>query len=139
MQVLSAVRAAAKAEGLGAMDTVSKLYHNAVLMGLPRSSFCRLQDLCSGFCDVQVLSAIRAAAKTEGLSAMDIVSKPYHDAALMGVHVPTAMIFVPCRDGLSHHPDEYASPKAVQVCNACQQQNAHTRVQPDMHAASLCR
>ena len=55
---------------------------------------------------MQVLAAIRSAASAEGLSHMDIVSKPYHDAALMGLVTPTAMIFVPCRCGLSHHPDE---------------------------------
>jgi N-carbamoyl-L-amino-acid hydrolase len=26
---------------------------------------------------------------------------------------PTAMIFIPCRDGISHRPDEYASPEAI--------------------------
>lgn len=25
--------------------------------------------------------------------------------------VPTAMIFVPCRDGLSHNPSEYCNPE----------------------------
>ena len=55
---------------------------------------------------VQLLEAIRRAAKAEGLSHMDIVSKPYHDSAFMGLVAPTAMIFVPCRNGLSHHPDE---------------------------------
>ena len=27
--------------------------------------------------------------------------------------VPSAMIFIPCRNGLSHHPDEYASPEDI--------------------------
>ena len=65
---------------------------------------------------------------------MDIVSKPYHDAALMGLHVPTAMIFVPCRDGLSHHPDEYASPKAVQVWFLC----LHLPACDSLHVLLLC-
>ena len=27
---------------------------------------------------------------------------------------PTAMIFIPCRNGLSHHPDEYAAPEDME-------------------------
>jgi N-carbamoyl-L-amino-acid hydrolase len=26
---------------------------------------------------------------------------------------PTAMVFIPCRDGVSHRPDEYSSPEAI--------------------------
>ena len=62
---------------------------------------------------VQVLSAIRASAKELGVSTLELMSKPYHDAAFMGLVAPTAMIFVPCQGGLSHHPDEYSSPKNV--------------------------
>jgi N-carbamoyl-L-amino-acid hydrolase len=28
---------------------------------------------------------------------------------------PIAMIFIPCRNGVSHRPDEYASPQAIQA------------------------
>jgi acetylornithine deacetylase/succinyl-diaminopimelate desuccinylase-like protein len=31
----------------------------------------------------------------------------------MGTRVPVAMIFIPCRKGLSHHPDEYSTPEQV--------------------------
>ena len=62
---------------------------------------------------LQVLTAIKGAAKQLGVSTMELISKPYHDAAFMGLVSPTAMIFVPCRNGLSHHPDEYSSPKNV--------------------------
>lgn len=64
-------------------------------------------------CLHQVLGAIRDATETLGLSTLDIISKPYHDAAIMGTKVPVAMIFVPCRKGLSHHPDEFSSPEQV--------------------------
>ena len=63
---------------------------------------------------MQVLAAIRKSAEQLGLSTLDVISKPYHDAAIMGVKVPVAMIFVPSKNGLSHHPDEYSSPEQVQ-------------------------
>jgi N-carbamoyl-L-amino-acid hydrolase len=41
------------------------------------------------------------------------VSRAYHDAAFMARLCPVAMIFIPCRDGISHRPDEYASPEDI--------------------------
>jgi allantoate deiminase len=38
-----------------------------------------------------------------------------HDAVMMATAMPVAMLFVRCRAGLSHHPDEYASPEDIAV------------------------
>lgn len=40
---------------------------------------------------------------------MEMTSGAGHDSVLTSKHCPTAMIFVPCRDGVSHHPEEYCS------------------------------
>ncbi|KAL3442920.1 hypothetical protein BJX65DRAFT_321050 [Aspergillus insuetus] len=42
---------------------------------------------------------------------MDITSGAGHDSVYTSRHCPTAMIFVPCRDGVSHHPTEYCTPE----------------------------
>ena len=42
-----------------------------------------------------------------------MVSRAYHDSLFMARIAPTAMLFIPCRDGISHRPDEYASPEAI--------------------------
>ncbi|KAL4804171.1 hypothetical protein BDV18DRAFT_166301 [Aspergillus unguis] len=42
---------------------------------------------------------------------MEITSGAGHDSVYTSRHCPTAMIFVPCRDGVSHHPTEYCSPE----------------------------
>ena len=42
---------------------------------------------------------------------LSLVSGAGHDGVVMAELTPIAMLFVRCRDGLSHHPDEYASPK----------------------------
>jgi N-carbamoyl-L-amino-acid hydrolase len=42
-----------------------------------------------------------------GVTAPRLVSGAFHDAIHLANHCPTAMLFVPCRDGLSHHPDEH--------------------------------
>ena len=40
-------------------------------------------------------------------------SRAYHDSLFMARIAPVAMIFVPCRGGVSHRPDEFASPQAI--------------------------
>ena len=38
-----------------------------------------------------------------------------HDAVILSSLTPVAMLFVRCRDGLSHHPDEYVHPRDLRV------------------------
>lgn len=52
---------------------------------------------------------IRAAAETLGIAWMDIPSGAGHDARYLHYHGPTGMIFIPCKDGLSHHEAESAT------------------------------
>ena len=59
---------------------------------------------------LQVLNAIQQAADALGASTKRMVSRPYHDAAFMAQIAPAAMIFVPSKDGLSHHPNEHTAP-----------------------------
>lgn len=40
-----------------------------------------------------------------------MISGAGHDSVFTSKRVPTSMIFVPCRDGVSHNPAEYCSPK----------------------------
>jgi N-carbamoyl-L-amino-acid hydrolase len=55
------------------------------------------------------VAAVRRAAELSGFSARDIVSGAGHDAAYVSRVAPTAMIFVPCRDGISHNEAEFTS------------------------------
>ena len=43
-----------------------------------------------------------------------MVSRAYHDSLFMARIAPAGMIFIPCKDGISHRPDEYASPEAIE-------------------------
>jgi acetylornithine deacetylase/succinyl-diaminopimelate desuccinylase-like protein len=44
---------------------------------------------------------------------MRMISRAYHDSLFISRVAPTAMIFIPCRSGFSHRPDEYSSPEAI--------------------------
>ncbi|SCB93753.1 N-carbamoyl-L-amino-acid hydrolase [Kosakonia oryzendophytica] len=57
--------------------------------------------------------AVRRAAQQLGYSHMDIVSGAGHDAVYMSMLAPTGMIFIPCKDGISHNEIEYSSPEQV--------------------------
>jgi allantoate deiminase len=72
--------------------------------------------------DAEILDALRAAARAAGIEAVELASGAGHDAMVLGRHVPTGMVFVPSRGGLSHTPDEYTSPED---CEAGVQVLAH--------------
>jgi N-carbamoyl-L-amino-acid hydrolase len=60
--------------------------------------------------DAACVGAVRAAAGALGLSYRDIVSGAGHDAVYVARVAPAAMIFVPCKDGVSHNEIEDAAP-----------------------------
>jgi len=64
-------------------------------------------------CDSDIIGALTRAATAHYLASQPMVSRAYHDSLFMSRIAPTAMLFIPCRDGVSHRPDEYASPEAI--------------------------
>ena len=42
-----------------------------------------------------------------------MVSRAYHDSSFMARVAPIAMLFIPCRGGVSHRPDEFATPESI--------------------------
>ncbi|MAM11469.1 MAG: Zn-dependent hydrolase [Rhizobiaceae bacterium] len=54
-----------------------------------------------------VVAALQVAAQKAGFKTLSMVSGAFHDALFMAGHAPSAMIFVPCRDGLSHNEAEF--------------------------------
>jgi N-carbamoyl-L-amino-acid hydrolase len=59
--------------------------------------------------DAECVAAVRGAAETGGFKVRDMVSGAGHDAAYVSRIAPTAMIFVPCRGGISHNEAEFTS------------------------------
>jgi N-carbamoyl-L-amino-acid hydrolase len=55
------------------------------------------------------ITAVRRAASASGFTTRDMVSGAGHDAAYIARIAPTAMIFVPCRDGISYNEAEFTS------------------------------
>ena len=64
-------------------------------------------------CDAAILSALESSATAAGKSYKKMVARAYHDSSFVSCIAPTAMLFIPCRGGVSHRPDEYASPEWI--------------------------
>lgn len=64
------------------------------------------------------IDAVARAAKTLGYSNMPAVSGAGHDAVYMARLAPSGMIFIPCKDGISHNEIEDAKPEHITAgCN----------------------
>ncbi|WP_421404600.1 Zn-dependent hydrolase [Agrobacterium fabrum] len=65
-----------------------------------------------------ILATLDSAAEDRGFVTRRMLSGAFHDALFMHRIAPSAMIFVPCRDGLSHNEAEYVEPEhSVAGCN----------------------
>jgi len=78
-----------------------------------RTSFATLSDGPPVACDENLRSKLRQGANELGLKQMDLPSGAGHDAAFMSRIAPSAMVFVPCRAGKSHAPEEWADRDAL--------------------------
>lgn len=58
--------------------------------------------------DQKVMSDLKEASKASNKSYMEITSGAGHDAMNMALKWPSGMIFIPCKNGVSHHPNEFA-------------------------------
>ncbi len=65
--------------------------------------------------DPDCVALVRAAAARLGYTSRDIVSGAGHDAIFVAPVVPSAMIFTPCKDGLSHNEAESIEPAQAEA------------------------
>ena len=60
-----------------------------------------------------VVAALSEACRKHGFDFLTMTSRAYHDSLFMSRMSPVAMLFIPCRNGYSHRPDEYSSPEDI--------------------------
>ncbi len=95
LQVVNA-HCAAAAEGQGCTVTLTERF-----------------DMPPGRFDEGVIEAISEACRSCGITSMPMVSGAFHDALFLARVAPSAMIFVPCRDGISHNEAEFVPDENV--------------------------
>jgi ureidoglycolate amidohydrolase len=65
-------------------------------------------------CSPRIIEAVTQAAAENGLAYRKMVSRAYHDSLFMARIAPVGMVFIPCRGGVSHRPDEYSAPQEIE-------------------------
>jgi len=132
-ELILALETAAKSTG--AIDTVATVGVCEVFPGAVNSipSRVRLERACADVaqrrgvtittelvnadpptaCDAEILAALDASASDGGRTSKRMVARAYHDSSFVACIAPVAMLFIPCRAGVSHRPDEYASPEWI--------------------------
>ncbi len=60
-------------------------------------------------CDQGIMQCMQEAMSLHGISALTLPSGAGHDAAAMAALTKIGMLFVRCKGGISHHPDEFTS------------------------------
>jgi ureidoglycolate amidohydrolase len=66
-------------------------------------------------CAPSLVSAVTDVCSELGVNMKKMISRAYHDSLFMSQICPTTMIFIPCRGGFSHRPDEYSSPAQIKT------------------------
>ncbi len=64
-------------------------------------------------CAPEIVEALSQSCRKHKLNFLPMVSRAYHDSLFISRVAPAAMLFIPCRNGYSHRPDEYASPEDI--------------------------
>jgi allantoate deiminase len=74
------------------------------------AAFTERQSLPATPLDERIVAALNESANSTGEPYMKMHSGAAHDTMCVAERVPSAMLFVPCKDGISHHPAEDADP-----------------------------
>ena len=65
--------------------------------------------------DSEVVALVESMAQAQGHSVRRMPSGAGHDAQMMARVCPTAMVFTPSKDGISHNPAEYTAPEELEA------------------------
>jgi N-carbamoyl-L-amino-acid hydrolase len=78
-----------------------------------RTRFERLSDSMPAACDPTLRALLGGGADRLGYSRMDMASGAGHDMAFIALIAPASMVFIPCKGGRSHTPEEWATADAL--------------------------
>ncbi|CAG9000358.1 MAG: N-carbamoyl-L-amino-acid hydrolase [Candidatus Celerinatantimonas neptuna] len=65
--------------------------------------------------DSHCIQTVRQSCTYLGIPSMPIISGAGHDSVYLSRVAPTSMIFIPCKDGISHNENEYATPDDLET------------------------
>jgi N-carbamoyl-L-amino-acid hydrolase len=97
----------------GVMKTIERASQNISTKRQVSIQFELLNADAPADCAPEVRKAISESCREHGFPFLEMVSRAYHDSLFISRIAPTGMLFIPCRNGYSHRPDEYASPEDI--------------------------
>jgi ureidoglycolate amidohydrolase len=102
---------------LARRDTVMKATENASQSISAKRGVTIHTDLLNADapanCAPAVVETLSQSCRKHEQKFLPMVSRAYHDSLFMASIAPAGMLFIPCRNGYSHRPDEYASPEDI--------------------------
>jgi N-carbamoyl-L-amino-acid hydrolase len=63
--------------------------------------------------DPHIIATLESICQANNILYKKMVARAYHDTNFIAPIAPVAMLFIPCRNGVSHRPDEYATPESI--------------------------
>lgn len=75
----------------------------------------KIMETVPTYCDNGITSAIESAILSNGIKPVSLVSGAGHDAMAMADLTKIGMIFVRCKEGISHNPEEFVSLKDMEI------------------------
>jgi len=85
----------------------------AAAANVERTAFKTLSDTLPALCDSRLRRLLEESAAALGYSAKAMASGAGHDMAFISRVAPASMVFIPCKGGRSHTPEEWARPEAL--------------------------
>lgn len=103
----------ARSNDRAALDDFAAALRAYCAAGLSDGVPARVQEVSTSpptACDPRLRAILREACGAQKLRCTELPSGAGHDAVYMAKLGPAAMIFIPCREGRSHFPDEWSEP-----------------------------
>jgi ureidoglycolate amidohydrolase len=97
----------------GVMQTIERASHNIAVKRQVSIHSEILNADAPADCAPEVRGALADSCREHGFPFLEMVSRAYHDSLFLSRIAPTGMLFIPCRNGYSHRPDEYAAPQDI--------------------------
>jgi ureidoglycolate amidohydrolase len=98
-------------------DVVKKIHDNAAEIAKKRKVKAEISTIYSdppATSDPAVINAIADTAAELNLKTLRMPSRAYHDTLFMAQIAPSGMVFIPCKNGWSHRPDEFATDQDIE-------------------------
>jgi allantoate deiminase len=109
------IRSPADAERTKAVDDIKVALAAIAERRGVRQRFTPGHQAPAAHCDGRLSEQLAAAAEACGTTPKRMPSGAGHDAMAFDKIIPFAMLFVRCRAGVSHNPDEFASPADIDI------------------------